>query len=256
MIHELRIYRCVPGRKPALLSRFENETLRIWEKHGIRQVGFWTTLIGKSSQEITYMLAWDSMAEREKRWGAFLADPEWVAVVAKTEKDGQLVENISSQLLAPAAFSIPAPKENALAEHATPATCGVDHVGLSVRDLESTRRFFCDCLGWRVVGERPEYPAAFVSDGEQIVTLWRVEAPDQAVAFDRRTNVGLHHLALAVADRAGLDALYERVASWPGVVVEFAPELSGKGPKIHFIVREPSGIRLEFAFDPRVERPR
>ena len=142
-----------------------------------------------------------------------------------------------------------------MAEHATPATCGVDHVGLSVRDLESTRRFFCDCLGWRVVGERPEYPAAFVSDGQLIVTLWRVEAPDQAVAFDRRTNVGLHHLALAVADRAGLDALYERVASWPGVVVEFAPELSGKGPKIHFIVREPSGIRIEFAFDPRVERP-
>src|SRR6202163_2242843 len=105
MIYELRVYRCVPGREPALLSRFENETLRIWEKHGIRQAGFWTTLIGKSSQEITYMLAWDSMAEREKRWGAFLSDPEWAAVVAKTERDGQLVENISSQLLAPAAFS-------------------------------------------------------------------------------------------------------------------------------------------------------
>ena len=56
-------------------------------------------------------------------------------------------------------------------------------------------------------------------------------------------------------DRAGLDGLYERVARWPGVVVEFAPELSGKGPKIHFIVREPSGIRIEFAFDQRVERP-
>jgi hypothetical protein len=52
MIYELRIYRCVPGHKPALLSRFENETLRIREKHGIRQAGFWTTLIGKSSQEI------------------------------------------------------------------------------------------------------------------------------------------------------------------------------------------------------------
>ena len=51
------------------------------------------------------MLAWDSMAEREKRWGAFLADPEWDAVVTKTEKDGQLVENISSQFLTPAAFS-------------------------------------------------------------------------------------------------------------------------------------------------------
>jgi hypothetical protein len=105
MIYELRIYRCLPGRLPVLLSRFENETLRIWKKHGLRQVGFWTTLIGKSSQEITYMLAWDSMAEREKRWDGFLADPEWAAVVAKTEKDGPLVENISSQLLAPAAFS-------------------------------------------------------------------------------------------------------------------------------------------------------
>ena len=105
MIYELRIYRCVPGRQAALLSRFENETLRIWAKHGIRQAGFWTTLIGKSNQEITYMLVWDSIAEREKRWSAFVTDPEWAAVVAKTEKDGQLVENISSQLLTPATFS-------------------------------------------------------------------------------------------------------------------------------------------------------
>jgi len=66
MIYELRIYRCVPGRKAALLSRFENETLRIWEKHGICQVGFWTTLIGKSNQEITYILAWDSMAQNTR----------------------------------------------------------------------------------------------------------------------------------------------------------------------------------------------
>ena len=105
MIYELRIYRCVPGRQSALLSRFKNETLRIWEKHGIRQAGFWTTLIGKSSQEITYMLVWDSLAEREKRWSGFLADPEWIAVVAMTEKDGQLVESINSQLLTPTAFS-------------------------------------------------------------------------------------------------------------------------------------------------------
>src|SRR5580700_9140557 len=105
MIYELRVYRCVPGRKPALLSRFENETLRIWERHGIRQAGFWTTLIGTSSQEIIYLLAWDSMAERERRWDAFLADPEWTAVVAKTEENGQLVENISNQLLTPTTFS-------------------------------------------------------------------------------------------------------------------------------------------------------
>src|SRR5215471_16683256 len=105
MIYELRIYRSMPGRLPALLSRFQNQTLRIWEKHGIRQAGFWTTLVGESNQQLTYMLAWESMAEREKRWAAFLTDPEWIAVAAETEKDGQLVENINSQLLAPAAFS-------------------------------------------------------------------------------------------------------------------------------------------------------
>ena len=105
MIYELRVYHCMPGRLPALLSRFQNDTLRIWEKHGIRQAGFWTTLIGRSSQEITYMLAWDSMAEREKRWQAFLTDPEWIAVATETERGGQLVENISCQLLAPTAFS-------------------------------------------------------------------------------------------------------------------------------------------------------
>ena len=105
MIYELRIYRSVPGRLPALLSRFQNRTLRIWEKHGIRQAGFWTTLVGESNQQLTYMLAWDSMAEREKRWGAFVTDPEWIATAAETEKDGPLVQNISNELLMPTAFS-------------------------------------------------------------------------------------------------------------------------------------------------------
>jgi len=105
MIYELRIYRATPGRLPALLSRFQNHTLRIWEKHGIRQAGFWTTLVGESNQELTYMLAWESLAEREERWAAFRADPDWIAVVAESEKDGPIVQNISNQLLAPTAFS-------------------------------------------------------------------------------------------------------------------------------------------------------
>jgi len=95
----------MPGRLPALLSRFQNYTIRIWEKHGIRQAGFWTTLIGESNQRLTYMLAWGSMAERKEHWGAFLADPERIAISTETEKDGQLVQNISNSLLAPTAFS-------------------------------------------------------------------------------------------------------------------------------------------------------
>jgi catechol 2,3-dioxygenase-like lactoylglutathione lyase family enzyme len=143
-----------------------------------------------------------------------------------------------------------------LADELKAGTCGVDHVGLSVRDLASTRKFFCDCLGWKVVGERKDYPAAFVSDGHGVLTLWQVESPSEAIPFDRRANVGLHHLALAVVDRAGLDTLYKRVSAWPDVVVEFGPEQSGAGPKIHFMVREPSGVRMEFAFDPRLEEAR
>ena len=71
MIYEMRVYRCVPGRLPALLKRFENTTLKLWEKHGIRPVGFFTTLVGESNQELTYFLAWESLAEREKKWNAF-----------------------------------------------------------------------------------------------------------------------------------------------------------------------------------------
>ena len=46
MIYELRIYHCVPGRLPAVMKRFETITLKIWERHGIRQAGFWTTFVG------------------------------------------------------------------------------------------------------------------------------------------------------------------------------------------------------------------
>ena len=105
MIYESRVYRCVPGRLPALLKRFETITLKLWEKHGIRQAGFFTTLIGESNQELTYFLAWESLAEREKKWAAFQADPDWIAARAKTEADGQIVCNIVSQLLVPTAFS-------------------------------------------------------------------------------------------------------------------------------------------------------
>ncbi len=105
MIYELRAYRCIPGRLPALLARFEGTTLAIWQRHGIRPAGFWTTLIGESNQELLYMLAWESMAERERVWGAFMADPEWNAKRAESEREGQIVANIRSEFLAPTAFS-------------------------------------------------------------------------------------------------------------------------------------------------------
>jgi len=105
MIYEMRVYRCVPGRLPALLQRFQNVTLKIWDKHGIRQAGFWTTLIGESNQELTYLLAWESLAERERKWNAFMADPEWISARAESEKDGAILLNAGNQILQPTAFS-------------------------------------------------------------------------------------------------------------------------------------------------------
>jgi NIPSNAP len=105
MIHELRIYRCLPGRLPALLNRFQTTTLRIWAKHGIRQAGFWTTLIGESNHELTYLLAWDSLAERDQKWSAFVSDPEWITARDVSEKDGMIVANITNSILQPTAFS-------------------------------------------------------------------------------------------------------------------------------------------------------
>ena len=105
MIYEMRIYHCIPGRLPALLQRFETVTLAIWQRHGIKQAGFWTTLVGPSNQTLTYLLSWESLAEREAKWTAFQADPDWIAKRAETERDGAIVGHISNELLSPTSFS-------------------------------------------------------------------------------------------------------------------------------------------------------
>src|SRR6266480_4706296 len=105
MIYELRNYHAVPGRLPALLARFQNRTLPIWKRPGIRQAGFWTTLIGESNQQLTYMLAWDRLAERDKRWGEFLDFVPGMDAAAYTEQDSQHVQDISNEELAPTSFS-------------------------------------------------------------------------------------------------------------------------------------------------------
>ncbi len=126
-------------------------------------------------------------------------------------------------------------------------THGIHHVGLSVPDLAAAERFFVDALGWTVVGGSPAYPAVFVSDGTVMVTLWRVAEPGRAAPFDRRANVGLHHLALRVADRGALRAVHDRLRSWPGVSIEFAPAPMRAGSETHhFICAMPGGVRLEF----------
>jgi hypothetical protein len=104
-MYELRIYHCMPGRLPDLNKRFETITLKIWEKHGIRQVGFWTVLVGDSNMDLYYILEWKDMAERERLWNVFMADPEWQTKRAETEKNGPIVAKITNLFLSPTQYS-------------------------------------------------------------------------------------------------------------------------------------------------------
>jgi len=105
MIYELRIYHCVPGRMPDVLKRFETITTKIWQKHGIQQAGFWTVMIGPSNQDLYYLLRWESLAEKEKKWNSFTSDPEWLEARARTEKDGAIVASVENMILQPTGFS-------------------------------------------------------------------------------------------------------------------------------------------------------
>lgn len=95
----------MPGRMPALLKRFDAHTLKIWERMGIRQLGFWTNVIGPSHLELVYILIWDSLAEREAKWDAFIKDPQWLKALAESEADGFIVANVTNTLMKPTGFS-------------------------------------------------------------------------------------------------------------------------------------------------------
>ena len=105
MLYEMRVYYCAPGRLAALNKRFADVTLKLWKKHGIRQVGFFTDVIGDNNQKLTYLLAWESLAEREKKWNAFASDPAWIKDRTESEKDGIIVEHFSNSILAPTSYS-------------------------------------------------------------------------------------------------------------------------------------------------------
>ena len=125
-------------------------------------------------------------------------------------------------------------------------TKGINHLGLAVRDLNETRAFFTDLLGWKESGYDASYPRTAVSDGVVRLTLWQVDRAKDISAFDRRKNIGLHHLALEVESEAKLNELFRKVSEYPGAAVEFAPELLGSGPRKHMMCSEPGGIRIEF----------
>jgi len=125
-------------------------------------------------------------------------------------------------------------------------TAGVQHIGLAVSKLEESAAFFTNILGWEEVKRREDYPAIFVRDDALTITLWKTQT-DEPITFNRKTNVGLHHLALRVENKVDLFRLVDLLKA-NQIEIEFEPTLIREGPSMHMMCYEPSGIRIEFYY--------
>jgi NIPSNAP protein len=106
MVYELRVYRCMPGRKADVLARFRNHTMALFRKHGIECVGFWDTVVGEND-ELIYINKFASWEEREKKWAAFQTDPHRLRVLEESHASGPIVEHARTALLQTTDFSPP-----------------------------------------------------------------------------------------------------------------------------------------------------
>jgi hypothetical protein len=105
-VFEMRTYHAAPGKMKALHDRFRNHTNKLFEKHGMTIIGFWTPIDAKEAEEkLVYILAFPSKEAAKKSWAAFGKDPDWKAVKDATEKDGKLVSKVESVYLNPTDYS-------------------------------------------------------------------------------------------------------------------------------------------------------
>ena len=129
-----------------------------------------------------------------------------------------------------------------MSSSSTSLSSGISHIGLAVSDLDASFLFF-EALGYKKVGGDESYPSYFISNDKSILTLWQTDA--NATSFNRKINVGLHHLALQVDSEESLNAAYNAVLKVPGTINEFGPKNGAFGK--HAMVYDPSGLRIELS---------
>jgi NIPSNAP len=105
-VYELRTYHTLPGRLDALIARFRDHTTKLFEKHGMRNVGYWVPADAPASQNtLIYIVEHDSREAAKKSWDDFQNDPEWKKVRDASEADGKIVEKIDDVYMTPTDFS-------------------------------------------------------------------------------------------------------------------------------------------------------
>jgi hypothetical protein len=105
-VFELRTYTTPPGKLDALQSRFRDHTVKIFDKHGMKSIGYWVPQDAPLKENtLIYILAHESRDAAAKSWAAFRTDPEWVKAKAESEKDGPLTTKVESVFIDPTDFS-------------------------------------------------------------------------------------------------------------------------------------------------------
>ncbi len=105
-VFEIRTYTANPGKLEALDARFRDHTTRLFEKHGITNIGYWVPTDEPQSKEtLVYILAYENREAAEKSWKAFRADPEWLKAKADSEANGKLVSKVESVFVVPTDYS-------------------------------------------------------------------------------------------------------------------------------------------------------
>jgi hypothetical protein len=96
-VFEIRTYYTFPGRLDALHTRFRDHTRRVFEKHGMTNVGYWVPQDEPAhSNTLIYVISHASREQAKANWAAFVADPEWKKIADDSQKDGKIVEKIDS----------------------------------------------------------------------------------------------------------------------------------------------------------------
>jgi hypothetical protein len=105
-VYDMRIYKANPGKLEAVNARFRDYTCKLFQKHGMELIGFWTPVEGEEAKDtLIYIVAFPSLEAQKQAWKAFWDDPEWKKVKADSEKDGVLVKEIKFKLLKPTDYS-------------------------------------------------------------------------------------------------------------------------------------------------------
>ncbi len=105
-LYELRIYYCHPGRLDALNARFRDHTTKLFAKHGMENIGYWTP-VPNPDHKLVYVIAHRDMEARGASFKAFGADPAWRAAAKASEADGPIVKKIDEVFLRATDFSPP-----------------------------------------------------------------------------------------------------------------------------------------------------